>query len=268
MLRQLEPGGQEIRCARGGYRGTGPGGPQGSCGNDPGGACRGYIVELIRPNTKSCIMRLRDYPQFLALEYPRYAWGAAFRSWLPARVSPSSNGHYGRAVAKAVYGAAYYSGMRPMHRALRAFSDRVEASRTQVVIAVVFGLGGGTGSGIAVDFGAPSVEQPAWSPGSRDRDRHRTLQRRPARARRRCGLFPVLNELDCLGDETRKRVVASCGELFRNPFTAGFILVPQSQVSGRMAPEISGHPSAREPGDRGPADARGGHQSLTDAAAA
>jgi len=40
-----------------------------------------------------------------------------------------------------------------------------------------------------------------------------------------------LNELDCLGDERKNnRVVASCGELFRNPFTAGLLVVPQQHI--------------------------------------
>ena len=44
-------------------------------------------------------------------------------------------------------------------------------------------------------------------------------------------VFAVMNELDCLNDEAKNQgVVASCGELYRNPFTAGFILVPTQHV--------------------------------------
>ena len=36
-----------------------------------------------------------------------------------------------------------------------------------------------------------------------------------------------------MSDETKNRgVVAACGDLYRNPFTAGFLLVPQQHVWG------------------------------------
>lgn len=95
---------------------------------------------------------------------------------------------------------------------------------------IVFGLGDSVGSGIAVDlarhlstkmFGrrvlvaglgiAPCDGDPAERHGGH--------------------LFATMNELDCLNDEGKNAgVVASCGELFRNPFTAGFILVPTQHV--------------------------------------
>jgi hypothetical protein len=44
-------------------------------------------------------------------------------------------------------------------------------------------------------------------------------------------LFSVLSELDILGDERKNHgVVMSCGDLFRNPFTAGFIMIPQQHI--------------------------------------
>ena len=230
MLRQLEPGGQKFHALVVDIGGRDLAGLRALVGTIPAERAEVTIVELDPPEHQALHHALRDYPQFLALEYPLYAWGAAFQSWLPARVSSPSNGHLERAVAKAVYGVAYYSGMRPMHRALRAFSDRVEASRAQVVIAVVFGLGGGTGSGIAVDLARhlsssllgrrALVAGIGIAPCSGDLPEHGTAR-----------LFPVLNELDCLGDESKNSgIVASCGELFRNPFTAGFIVVPQSPV--------------------------------------
>lgn len=117
-----------------------------------------------------------------------------------------------------------------LERALRAFAAGVDAERSQAVVAIVFGMGGGTGSGIAVDlarhlsnriFGrrvlvagigiAPCDGDPQQQTGA--------------------SMFPLVNELECLADEHKNGgVVASCGELFRNPFTAGFIMVPQQHV--------------------------------------
>lgn len=135
-------------------------------------------------------------------------------------------------MAKAVYGAAYYAGSRTLEHTLQTFAATVEAvqGRTQAVVPIVFGLGDSAGSGIVVDlarhlstkmFGrrvlvagigiAPCDGDPAEFQGGH--------------------LFAVMNELDCLNDEAKNQgVVASCGELFRNPFTAGFILVPTQHV--------------------------------------
>ncbi len=111
--------------------------------------------------------------------------------------------------------------------ALRRFGARVEASRAQSMVAVIFGAGGGTGSGMVVDlarhlsnvvFGRQALTVGIGIlPCDGDKPQHRGGS-----------LFATLNELDCLGDETKNQgVVTACGELFRNPFTAGVILVPQ-----------------------------------------
>ena len=55
-------------------------------------------------------------------------------------------------------------------------------------------------------------------------------------------LFPVINELDVLSDEAKNRgVTMSCGELFRNPFTAGFILVPQQHIFAKTGDLAATH---------------------------
>lgn len=173
---------------------------------------------------------LKQYPDFLRLEYPFHLWGNGYEPWLSS--ADLASGKMTRAAAKAVYGAAYYAGARPLEHALRAFAAKVEASQgqTQAVVPVVFGLGDSTGSGIVVDlarhlstkmFGrrvlvagigiAPCAGDPAEAQGG--------------------PVFAVMNELDCLNDEAKSGgVVASCGELYRNPFTAGFILVPTAHV--------------------------------------
>ena len=174
---------------------------------------------------------LRRYREFLTLEYPLFRWNPDYEPWLPPTVElPQPGGHFKRAVAKAIYGKAYYGEPRTLERALRSFAAGVDAARAQAVVAVVFGIGGGTGSGIAVDlarhlsnglFGRRVlVAGIGIAPCAGDPQEHTGGH-----------LFPVLNELDCLGDEDKNRgVVQSCGDLYKNPFTAGFIMIPQQHV--------------------------------------
>ncbi len=195
----------------------------------PAGRAEVTLVALDPPG-EGLGVALKGYPDFLRLEYPFHLWGASYEPWLSA--AELAPGRGSRAVAKAVYGAAYYAGTRELERTLRGFAATVEAAqgRTQAVVPVVFGLGDSTGSGIVVDlarhlstkiFGrrvlvagigiAPCAGDPAAAQGG--------------------AVFAVMNELDCLNDEAKSGgVVASCGELFRNPFTAGFILVPTQHV--------------------------------------
>jgi len=199
----------------------------------PPGRAEVATVALDLPDPLHLADALAQYPDFLRLEYPFHFWGASYEPWLPAATGlPAPGGLIERAVAKAVYGAAYYAGPRTLEHTLRIFAAAVEAvqGRTQAVVPIVFGLGDSAGSGIAMDlarhlstkmFGrrvlvagigiAPCDGDPAEFHGGH--------------------LFAVMNELDCLNDEAKNQgVVASCGELFRSPFTAGFIVVPTQHV--------------------------------------
>ena len=199
----------------------------------PPGRAEVVTVALDPPEARHLASALAQYPAFLRLEYPLHLWGASYEPWLPATAELTAPaGCIARAVAKAVYGAAYYAGPRTLERALRAFAATIDAAQghTQPVVPVVFGLGDSVGSGIAVDLArhlstrmfARRVLVAGIGIAPCDGD--------PAE---RCGghLFTTLNELDCLNDEAKNEgVVASCGELFRNPFTAGFLLVPTQHV--------------------------------------
>lgn len=190
-------------------------------------------LALDAPDLNNLSAVLARYPDFLRLEYPFHPWGGSYEPWLSEPADfPPPGGPIRRAVAKAVYGAAYYAGPRPVEHTLRAFAAAVEAAqgRHQAVVPIVFGLGDSVGSGMAMDlarhlstkmFGrrvlvagvgiAPCDGDPAEFRGGE--------------------LFAVMNELDCLNDEAKNEgVVASCGELFRNPFTAGFIVAPTQHV--------------------------------------
>ena len=199
------------------------------------------VVALKVPGTPELLDTLRRYRDFLKLEYTMFHWAANDAPWLPSSVKPPNPGApVDRAYAKAIYGRAYYDGARLLKAALRRFGARVEAARAQSMVAVIFGAGGGTGSGMVVDlarhlsnvvFGRQALTVGIGIlPCDGDKPQHRGGS-----------LFATLNELDCLGDETKNQgVVTACGELFRNPFTAGVILVPQQPVW--VAPATSPRP--------------------------
>lgn len=183
---------------------------------------------LALPTPQALADTLERYRGHLELEYPLLQGSAPFQPWLDASLPlPAAGEPVPRALAKAVYGQAYYDGERPMAAALKRFAASTNATGGDAVVCIVFGLGGGTGSGIALDlarhlssglFGRRVlVTGIGIAPCDADAPAHRGG-----------ALFPVLSELDCLCDETQNRgVVQACGELYKNPFTAGFLLVPQ-----------------------------------------
>lgn len=185
-------------------------------------------VALDLPEMEDLQDTLKRYPEFLKLEYPLYHENLDSTAWLPPETLLRDNdGTIPRAVAKAVYGRAYYDGDRPMLAALRRFASSVEETGGDSIVCIVFGLGDSSGSGIAMDlarhvssrmFGrrmlvtgigiAPHPEEMTPSSSSQ--------------------LHTVLSELDVLCDETKnKKIEVSCGDLYKNPFTAGFVVVPQ-----------------------------------------
>lgn len=233
LLRSLSPGGAKLHALAIDIGAQQVSQLQALAASLPPGRAEVVTVALDPPDAQHLASALAQYPDFLRLEYPFHAWGANYEPWLSAAADYSASGGWvGRAVAKAVYGAVYYAGPRMLERALRAFAATVDAvqGQTQAIVPIVFGLGDSVGSGIAVDlarhlstkmFGrrvlvaglgiAPCDGDPAECRGGH--------------------LFAAINELDCLNDEAKNEgVVASCGELFRNPFTAGFLLVPTQHV--------------------------------------
>jgi hypothetical protein len=189
------------------------------------------IVALETGNAGDLKDTFHDYWNHLKLEYPLFPWTLDGEGWLPPNRSlRTPDGGLRRAYAKALYGKAYYHGERSVERALRRFSESVNQELAQSVVCVVFGMGGGTGSGIAVDLARhltnvflgrqALVVGLGIMPCEGDVSWHRSGS-----------VYAALNEFDCLGDETKNNgVVKSCGELFRNPFTAGLLLIPQQHV--------------------------------------
>jgi hypothetical protein len=184
-------------------------------------------IALEIPSRDDLFATLRRYREFLKLEYPRYYWNPNYEPWIPATAEhPNSSTGIKRAFAKALYGRAYYDGDRSLEVALRKFGATVDATRTQSVVAILFGAGDGTGSGIVVDiarhlsnvvFGRRAlVVGIGILPCAGDAGEHDG------------SLFATLNELDCMGDQAKNEgVMAVWGDLDRNPFTGGVILVPR-----------------------------------------
>ena len=183
------------------------------------------------PSRDELFGSLRRYREYLKLEYPRYYWNPNYEPWLPDTIEiPQAGEPFPRAIAKAIYGKAYYEGDRPMEQELELFAKSVDAATCQSIVCIVFALGDTTASGIVVDlarhlsnvkFGrralvlgigiAPCEGDPAC-----ERDGN---------------LFPTINELDCMLDQDKNQgVIQVWGDLYRNPFTAGFLMVPQKPV--------------------------------------
>jgi hypothetical protein len=185
-------------------------------------------VSLPVPSRDELFGGLRRYREFLKMEYPRYYWNPNYEPWLPSDIDiPSAEGHFPRALAKAIYGIEYYQGGE-IHREMEAFAKSVDSSQTTPIVCVVFSLAGGTGSGIVVDLARQlssiMLGRRPWVVGLGilpcDGDSEETRDGR---------LFPVINELDCMIDtEKNKGVMAVWGDLYKNPFTGGFFAIPQN----------------------------------------
>lgn len=182
------------------------------------------------PSRDELFSSLRQYREYLKLEYPRCYWNPDYEPWLPDNIELPQSGHFPRAIAKAIYGKTYYEEPRILEQELEDFAKSVRATTCQTAVCVVFGLGGGTGSGIAVDlarhlsnvkFGRSAlVLGIGIAPCDGDRSDHQGGN-----------LFPVLNELDCMLDQEKNEgIVKVAGDLYRNPFTAGFLMVPQKPI--------------------------------------
>jgi hypothetical protein len=187
-------------------------------------------VALPVPSRSDLFGSLRRYREFLKMEYPRYYWNPNYEPWLPSDFPlPAPGEHFPRAVAKALYGIEYYQDGE-VAKELESFASSVEASQTTPLVVIVFSLAGGTGSGIVVDLARhlssiklgrrPWVVGIGVLPCDADADEVRDGR-----------LFTVLNELDCMIDTEKNRgVMAVWGDLYKNPFTGGFFVVPQNGV--------------------------------------
>ena len=203
-------------------------------------------VALEVPERNDLFGTLRRMREFLKLEYPRYYWNPNYEPWLPSNIKlPETGDHMPRAVAKAIYAKAYYDGDRPLEKALTAFVEHVEEAQLPSLAMVCFSLNGGTGSGIAMDlarhlsnvkFGRRiPVIGVGQLPSSGDGDVGPNL-------------FPTLNEIDCmLDDDKNAGVTVVWGDLYRSPFTGGFLAVNLEHSWQRLTSYTkTGEPALRD----------------------
>ncbi|MBC3194909.1 hypothetical protein H7X46_28040 [Pseudonocardia sp. C8] len=176
---------------------------------------------------------LRRYREFLKAEFPRYYWNPNYEPWVPNDLEiPAADEHFPRALAKAIYGVEYYQG-HEVAQELNKFVAGILNSPATPIVCVAFSLAGGTGSGIVVDLARHlsniKLGRRPWVLGMGvlpcEGDTDEVWDGR---------LFPSINELDCMVDgEKNQGVMTVWGDLYKNPFTAGFFAVPQNAVYER-----------------------------------
>lgn len=205
-------------------------------------------VALAVPSRDELFGSLRRYREFLKLEYPRYYWNPNYEPWLPEDIEiPEAGGHFPRALSKAIYGMNYYDGERILDKELEKFADSIDQTKVPSMVMVCFGMGESIGSGMVVDLARhlssvklgrripvigvgvlPSEGEPEVNKGS--------------------SLFPTFNEIDCmLDDDKNAGVVQVWGDLYRNPFTGGFMAVSSEHSWQRLSRYTNtGEPAVRD----------------------
>jgi len=205
-------------------------------------------VAMEMPSRDDLFSSLRRYREYLKIEYPRYYWNPNYEPWLPEDIempevsagrmiegtTVASIDHTPRALAKAIYNREYYEG-GPIAQALDEFAESVNnTTGLPSIVLICFGLGGGTGSGMVVDLARHisniklgrriPVIGCGVLPHSEDPEYHRDGS-----------LFATLNELDCMLDEEKNDgVMTVWGDLYKNPFSGGFFVLPQEHSLQRV----------------------------------
>ena len=206
------------------------------------------FVSLEVPTRDELFSSLRRYREYLKLEYPRYYWNPNYEPWLADNVEiPKAGEHFPRAIAKAIYGKAYYDEPRALEQELEDFAKSIDQTKLPSMVLCCFAIGDGTGSGIVVDFARHlsnvklgrriPVIGVGVLPCSGDPE-----------ICRGGNLFPTFNELDCMLDEDKNQgVMTVWGDLYRNPFTGGFFALSAENSYQRLTKYTdSGVPSERD----------------------
>ena len=103
------------------------------------------------------------------------------------------------------------------------------------MVLVFFALGGGTGSGIVVDLARHSVQRQARAADPRHRRRRRCRSPATPSTTAAPACSRSMNELDCMLDDAKNQgVIAVWGDLYKNPFTGGFLALPQEHSWQRL----------------------------------
>ncbi|GAN77151.1 hypothetical protein [Acidisphaera rubrifaciens] len=204
-------------------------------------------ISLEVPTRDEMFNTLRRMREFLKLEYPRYYWNPNYEPWLPNSTEmPKVGEEIPRAVAKALYARAYYDGDKPMDVALSSFARFIEGAGLPSMVLCPFGIADGVGSGIAVDLARHlssiklgrriPVIGVGQLPLSLDKEYNSP------------SIFTTLNEIDSmLDDDKNAGVTAVWGDLYRSPFTGGFMIVnPEHSFQRLTSYTKTGEPAVRD----------------------
>ena len=206
-------------------------------------------VALEMPTRPELMTSLNRWREYLKMEYPRYYWNPNYEPWLPSDLDmPKAGETIPRAISKAVYGHYYYGGERTLEKELDDFVKSINDTKLPSIVLVFFSLAGGTGSGMVVDLARHlsnvklgrriPVVGIGVMPFTGDEEH----------GGGEAQLFPVMNELDCmLDDEKNQGVMAVWGDLYKNPFTGGFMALPQEHAWQRLGSYTkTGTPAIRD----------------------
>ncbi len=167
---------------------------------------------------------IRAFPDYVTKEDIKFPNG--FKPWLSSAIEiPDLAGGVGRkrALAKGIYAQNYYM-LGAVREPMDGFMEHIVGSTIQTAIFVVWGLGGGSGSSIALEFsrqlrrrvgrGTPILGFcVAPCPGDDP----------PARG---ASAFASIVELDYLIDKSKNdQIVKTYGTFYENPFST-FFMVP------------------------------------------
>lgn len=189
------------------------------------GEVRVTTSNIETPDRDALFETLRSYREYLKKEYPAYYWQPNYDPWIPADIDLNAD-PMRRGVSKAIYGHHYYN-TGVLKDDMREFADRVEETENPSHVYIAFGLGGGTGGGIVPDFARhlSHVSLGRKTPVTGisvlpcDGDREEYKGSNP---------YIALNDIDALVEhEANDGVVDVWGELYRNPFNNGVMMVSQ-----------------------------------------
>ncbi len=148
-----------------------------------------------------------------------------YQPWLKSSISiPPLAGGVGRqrALSKAVYNLNYFH-YSELNSVMSVFKDRVLTSKFQPIVVVLFGLGGGTGSGMVLDFvrhlrsklgsSVPIIGMTILPSTADD-----LLARGPAP-------YNALMEMELFFNNTlNEQIVKKYGDAYKNPFNSLFFI--------------------------------------------
>lgn len=187
--------------------------------------------------------RVREY---LKLEYPRNYWNPNYEPWIdPDEPMPKNGEHISRGLAKALYYDAYYRGeLGPM---LDEYCKSVLDTKLPSTVYIFFGLGGGVGSGVAVDLARHVATMKlgrripvcgfTFLPHELDEPCHKGGN-----------VYVAINELDCqINKEANDGVMAIWGETTRNPWTGGLYAIPRDGAMWRLGNMANNEYSEKNP---------------------